>query len=627
MARPGCVRVSATEPANWDAADPHQRAKDMRRAWEEFFVSGVVLPSVRPAIAESWVRSRKLGIPPSLRARPVERGLERILSSDLRQLLVRASGHVLDRLVEMTEGSTLTFTLTDADGLILVQRGSPRLLAHNEQIGVVRGTRWAELDVGTNGIGTALALRQTMRVFAAEHYCETFHETMCTASLVRHPLTFQPIGVFDITSRYAEPVANVWALATQAAMLIEREIQNQLTSTGERLLETLAARRIDQAAYAIDLEGRHTIANRGATAVLEPEDYSSLWPYIRESVQESDERVVPHVLKGGKSVLVEVNVVRLGDEPVGAVVVLRENRRTRRSSLRIRHSASNIEDWSPFKASAQWLLPARASLSSRGPVLIIGESGSGKTTVAAVLQRNAGGERLHVIDCASLDDWSQLQRLLDEADQCAVLIERLLDLQPGLQARLVGLLDDALHRTRVLATACVRDEAELRAGVLRQDLLDRLAVYVIRVPPLRERGDEIEEITSDALHELTHDRSHIAPPLTREALSILRTYSWPGNVRQLQNVLRRAVTVSPRGPIDVDDLPPEIVLGASESRLGLIEQLEGEAILRTLQSTAGNVSKAAQLMGLSRATIYRRLHAYRARGHAEPTGREFLTSH
>ena len=101
----------------------------MRQAWEEFFVSGAVLPFVRPTIAQSWLRSRQLGIQPTLQPHPIERGLERLLSSELRQLLVRASEHVIDRLVDLTEGSALSFTLTDADGLILVQRGNVHLLA------------------------------------------------------------------------------------------------------------------------------------------------------------------------------------------------------------------------------------------------------------------------------------------------------------------------------------------------------------------------------------------------------------------------------------------------------------------------------------------------------------------
>jgi transcriptional regulator of acetoin/glycerol metabolism len=206
-------------------------------------VSGAVPPAVRPAIGQSWLRSRQLGIQPTWQAHPIERGLERLLSSELRQLLVRATEHVIDRLVDLTEGSSLSFTLTDADGLILMQRGSARLLAQSESAGVLPGTRWAELDVGTNGIGTALASRQTMQVFAAEHYCEAFHDTTCTAALVRHPLTLQAIGVLDITSSYAEPAANVAAFVTQAAHMVEGEIQRLLTASDDRLLMALATAR------------------------------------------------------------------------------------------------------------------------------------------------------------------------------------------------------------------------------------------------------------------------------------------------------------------------------------------------------------------------------------------------
>src|SRR6266436_4698274 len=102
---------------DWGAADPQARARALRQAWEEFFVSGAVLPFVRPTIAQSWLRSRQLGIQPTLQPHPIERGLERLLSSELRQLLVRASDHVVERLVDLTEGSSLSFTLTDADGL------------------------------------------------------------------------------------------------------------------------------------------------------------------------------------------------------------------------------------------------------------------------------------------------------------------------------------------------------------------------------------------------------------------------------------------------------------------------------------------------------------------------------
>jgi sigma-54 dependent transcriptional regulator, acetoin dehydrogenase operon transcriptional activator AcoR len=607
--------VSLTVSEQSATPDPHERAKALRRAWEEFFVSGAVGPLVRPTIAQSWLRSRQLGIQPTLQPHPIERGLERLLNSELRQLLVRASQHVIDRLVDLTDGSSLSFTLTDADGLILAQRGKAQFWAQNERVGAVLGTRWAELDVGTNGIGTALASRQTMQVFAAEHYCEALHGTTCTAALVRHPITRQPIGVFDITSGFAEPAANVWALATQAATMVEREIQQLLIASDEHLLVALAARRNDVAAYAIDLDGRHTIANRGATSILVPEDYAALWSDIRRCVQQPDERVFPHVLKGGRTVLVRVSSVMVGDEAVGAVVVLREDRR-RRSVLPAPREIAVAEDWAPFKTSAPWLAPARASLCSSEPILIVGESGSGKSAVAAAVQRNLSAAPLRVVDCASLEDWADCRRLLTSDVEGAVLLDRLLDLQPSLQARLVCLLDTARSPTwpRILATACVGSEAELRSTPLRQDLIDRLAVHVIRVPTLRERVDEIQDIALDVARDLIRDGGLAFQPISKEAQAVLRTYQWPGNVRQLQNVLRRALLMPPRGQIDVGSLPPDLVLAAAEPRFGLIEQLEGETILRTLQSTGGNVSRAAQVMGLSRATVYRRLHAYRAQG-------------
>jgi DNA-binding NtrC family response regulator len=214
--------------------------------------------------------------------------------------------------------------------------------------------------------------------------------------------------------------------------------------------------------------------------------------------------------------------------------------------------------------------------------------------------------------------------MLSSSQDGIVLLERLLDLKPSLQARLVGLLDgtNPPYRPRIVATVSVGTESDLRSSTLRPDLLDRLAVQVIRVPPLRERAEEIPDLALAIVRELTKDRGYMPQPISKEALAVLQTYDWPGNVRQLQNVLRRALLFHPQGKIDVVALPAELVLGAGAPRFGLIEQLEGEAILRTLQSTGGNVSKAAQVMGLSRATVYRRLHAYRTQGrrsHPQPS--------
>ena len=219
----------------------------------------------------------------------------------------------------------------------------------------------------------------------------------------------------------------------KARHMIEREIQGLLTASDERLLMALAAARDELASYAIDLDGKHTIANRRATSILVPEDYAALSRHIRRSVHDADERVFPHVLRDGQAVSVRVSPVMVGDAPVGALVVLHKNQGRRVEAET--GATEAVEDWRPFKASAKWLAPARASLRSAEPILIIGEPGSGKSAVAAAIHRNSGALSLRVIDCASLEDWASCRQVWRARRRPA---RTLLDLEPALQARLVG---------------------------------------------------------------------------------------------------------------------------------------------------------------------------------------------
>ena len=455
-----------------------------------------------------------------------------------------------------------------------------------------------------------------MQVFAAEHYCESFHDLTCTAALVRHPLTRQALGVLDVTSLCTESLRAVWELTTESAALMECEIRELLVSSDRVLLEALATARDGLAAYATDLRGRRTIGNREATAIVGPQDHATLWGYVQQALAEPARGPVPHTLTSGRAVLVSIERVVLGEDPVGALVMLRDDRHAAGGARP--GACAPAESWEPFTASAHWLLPARSTLHSTEPVLILGESGSGKSALAAALHRGRGGP-LRVIDSAGVTatGWEMAWRQALAAGAAGtILLERLLDLPPRLQMRLVAALDAQATDggPRIVATASVDSEPELRARGVRPDLIDRLAVNLIRVPPLRERTDEIGPISLELLSDLQREQGlGLAHPISEEGLAVLKAYAWPGNVRQLRNVLRRATLMRPHGQVDVKALPPEVVVAAATPRLGKIDQLEVEAILSTLQTTGGNVSRAAELMGLSRATVYRRLHVYHAR--------------
>src|SRR5438270_8201217 len=311
-------------PVPTEPGEVRQVARAMRRASEEFFRSGTVLPNVRDPIAESWIRSRELGISPTQGVQPIEKGFERMLNSRLRQLLLKGAEPVIARLDEQTAGAKLTLTLADADGLVLVQRGDQSTLRRGEAIGIVPGTRWSEFDAGTNGMGTALFAGHTTQVFAGEHYVEGFHSLLCTASPVRHPVTRQLMGVFDLTMDFHNANASLWALVNQSAAAIEGEIQRLLISGDQRLLEALAMASDGLAAYAVDLQGQRTIGNRGATAVIGPEDHAMLWGFVKRALAEQDGTPITHRLQSGRTVIVQVHAVAVEEETVGALVVLRE---------------------------------------------------------------------------------------------------------------------------------------------------------------------------------------------------------------------------------------------------------------------------------------------------------------
>jgi DNA-binding NtrC family response regulator len=225
---------------------------------------------------------------------------------------------------------------------------------------------------------------------------------------------------------------------------------------------------------------------------------------------------------------------------------------------------------------------------------------------------------LAVIDCAGgltaagLESQWRLAR--SGGAGSTLLLERVDELGPEAQAALLVHLDESDGAgPRVLATATGESVESLRDRGLRSELLDRLAASAIGVPPLRDRRHEIPEIARRALHEVPPRLLPMGERIQPEAMQALERYAWPGNVRQLQNVLRRALEVRPRQAIHPMALPPEVLAPASLPPQGRIERIELEAILAALAEAGGNVSLAAKQLGLSRATLYRRLRAARGR--------------
>jgi DNA-binding NtrC family response regulator len=284
---------------------------------------------------------------------------------------------------------------------------------------------------------------------------------------------------------------------------------------------------------------------------------------------------------------------------------------------------------------------------TRTPVLITGESGTGKELVARAIHfRGQYAKRPFVaVDCGSLVPTlieSELfgyekgaftgavkskEGLFESANGGTVFLDEIGELPLEMQAKLLRVLQEKEVRpvgsnnnvkvdVRVIAATNRDLESAYREGTFRKDLYFRLNVVTIHLPPLRERRADIPALVHWFLNKFAPDQTI---QITQPAMQDLLQYEWPGNVRELENCIERAVALGSQNTIDVHDLPPAIRHLSEPADAEIepapmnstdLEELERETILRVFEQTKGDKALTGRMLGISRATLYRKLKRY-----------------
>ncbi len=276
------------------------------------------------------------------------------------------------------------------------------------------------------------------------------------------------------------------------------------------------------------------------------------------------------------------------------------------------------------------------------PVFIQGESGTGKELVANTVWHFSTRKDAPFIalNCASLSEnlieseifghekgaftsaYQMKHGLVEVADKGTLFLDEIGEMPLGLQAKLLRFLDAGEFRrvggnktltvdVRVIAATNKDLSAMIKAGKFREDLSYRLNVINIAIPPLRERKEDITELSRHFLKKYAKKLSKSIGDLTPEALEILAGYHWPGNVRELENVVERAVILCESDRLGAEDL--SVPSSATVEELGTnpsLEEMEKTFILRVLKEAGNNQSKASQLLGIDRKTLYLKLKKY-----------------
>src|SRR5882762_3792001 len=280
------------------------------------------------------------------------------------------------------------------------------------------------------------------------------------------------------------------------------------------------------------------------------------------------------------------------------------------------------------------------------PVLILGESGTGKELVARSIHFSGprGNKPFSLVDCSSLVPTlieSELfgyvkgaftgaqhskQGLFEAAGDGTLFLDEIGDLPVDLQAKLlralqehevkpVGSNERVGIRARVIAATNRDLEASIRTGTFRQDLYFRLNVVQIKLPPLRDRRVDIPLLVNAFLEKFS-DPARPIRTISEDAMRRIMTYDWPGNIRELENAIERAVALGSGPILHVGDLPSNLQYSASMEKLPEgdelvpLEALERRAIFRALRETAGDKLAAARLLGIGKTTLYRKLKQY-----------------
>jgi sigma-54 dependent transcriptional regulator, acetoin dehydrogenase operon transcriptional activator AcoR len=619
-----------------DTALPQQRlpcARDpLAEARDRFLAAEPVDPAVvREPILASWWRSR------DWRVAANRLDLSYLGAPDLETNLARAAEPVLRHLHEQLDGQPISIILTDATGLVLRRLTGDRDLERQlDAIMLIPGFSYAEEVVGTNGIGTALESGGPAHVFGHEHYAERLEGMACAGVPLRDPVSGKTLGVIDLTCwrRDADPL--MLSLVRSTADQLGQALTETSNSRELRLLQEYTRACRHTGGIVLALGNDVVMLNDHARRALSPADQAAL-------ISQATEALTTETVAAGTrgryrapgAVTVDLPsgaVVRMFCRPVGELRLPGAPADAVSGLGPLADGVVHVKMVTPATApstetvvargimalpglvgsGAAWRRACRLAEASyeRGEWLALeGEGGAGKLAlIRAVHQRRNPAAPFHVIDVADLAKPPELlnQVRAELPDGTGMLVLRHVHLLSSYQLRA---LTDALgeakasSQTRSLRVAVTLDRAAADADL---SALLRLFPGTVAVPPLRHHSEDLRDLVPFFLGKLSQQGRVTCSPA---AMQLVLRHTWPGNAAQLWQVLKQVVQRRRAGQIMPEDLPPECWT-VSRRVLSPLESIERDAIVQSLLDQGGNKIRAARALGMSRATIYRRIREY-----------------
>jgi transcriptional regulator of acetoin/glycerol metabolism len=552
---------------------------------------------LRGMIRQSWMRSRQA-------LAPVDRITVPYVALDAStERLLWAAEPVLDRFAQQLAGTRVSLVLADRSARVVGRwAGDSSALRRLSEVSVEEGFVLAEDLAGTNGVGTALEELSPVMIFGEEHYAESLQGLVCVGVPIRHPLTRRIEGVLDLACPTTQANGLLMPTALDLCAQIEREMSARSPERERVVFDEFVARSRLTSSALVALSEQYMVTNAAAADLLELRDQAALWEQAVQSLSGGQPTIRSMRLSEGATVTARCTPVMIGSHPVGALIEV-----VPAVPAPLRTQGQSAEAGGASRAARQLQRDLAEIVSKRvSRVVLEGEPGAGKLFVARRLHELLHMETAFTVHQAGLaqvhggQPWlSELEALLATPDITVAVAN-------------VEVLDERTSRglADVLSAAPASNGLVLvtrqTSGSETHRWPANVPGAVVHVPPLRQRRDDIPDLVYGALHVMGFDRR-----VGRRAMTALINYSWPGNFPQLHSALEEVIQICGQADMGFEHLSAELQAEVQGWRnLSRLESLERNAIAETLYEQGGNKIKAAQALGISRSTLYRRLREF-----------------
>lgn len=633
--------------------DVHVQMKWLEAVWYKFVYENREPERLRRHVYHSWKRCQTLGVNPRQKQTSIVMTDEQLIEWRQQSKLYRTALPVIETASTQMEGTRHLLTLCDHRGRIVYLAGEAPIRRQAEKMNFVMGADWSEAMAGTNAIGTCIEAKQPIQIFSFEHFCEGCHGWVCSAAPIWDPFSGELMGVIDLTGPADHAQPHTLGFAAMTARMIEQQLQKtaqQMHRQLHQLFKPLLEKWVHDPLVILD-ETLHIVTANSQAVVLfqEHENNGGLsesdMNYLKSMLWTLKEQQAEWVLPDSHW-LVHVQVARQEQENIGFLLHFRK------SSRRPAHLLTVTKDWDGIVGASPSLVrvleKSQIVAPKNIPVLITGESGTGKEMLAQAIHRASlrHQKSFVAINCGAIPKELIASELfgyeagaftgghpkgkigkIQAAHGGTLFLDEIgempLDLQVFLLRVLqekeivpIGAVKPIPVDVRIIA-ATNKDLAQLvQEGKFRADLYYRLNVVHLMMPPLRERGDDLERLCEYFLAQLSRKHSKPVQGLADDALALLRRYHWPGNVRELKNVLEHAVLFCEGTSITVADLPAYLSsqllqeMPPAEETWSPLEMDEKRRLLQLFHETGGNWSEVARRCRIARSTLYRKLKKY-----------------